>query len=451
MLLPRPAVEGQTWPPIPGPFAARLMAMQYQLERSQWLPAAELERLQLDQARMVLAHALATVPHYRAKYGDTLLPDTLAPDWWRQLPLLERTEIQEHFEALKSSRVPPSHGKTVRYGSSGSTGRPIQVLGTEVTHFFWLCLTLRDHLWQRRDLQQKHGAIRSKVQRGAAPGWGEWSAGFRTGSSTLLNIQTDVDSQLDWLAAEAPAYLTTHPSNLRALLRRAGARGLAPPGVVEVRTFGEMLRPDLRPLVQETWGAKLTDMYSAEEVGYIALQCPEGDHYHIQGESLLVEILDDAGRPCRPGEVGRVVVTTLQNFAMPLIRYRILDHAEVGEPCPCGRGLPTIRRISGRSRNMLTLPDGRQHWPSFPVSDWLAVSPVRQFQLVQQDLYTIEIKLACPRPLSRDEEAAIEAMLAGKLQYPFRFLFHYQDDIPCGPNNKFEDFVSRLEPPGAPA
>lgn len=444
-LIPYPLVDGISWPIIPTPRAAGLMAMQYQLEHSQWLPTSEIERRQFQQAGVLLRHALASIPHYREKYGELAIPEKLDWDYWRTLPLLERSEIQEHFERLRSSRVPPSHGRVISYGSSGSTGRPIKALGTDTTHFFWLCLSLRDHLWHRRDLSKKHAAIRTRVEQGTSLGWDEWSDSFVSGPGAMLNIQTDVDRQLDWLLAENPEYLITHPSNLHALVSRAAARNLRPANLREARTFGEMLKPGLRELVRQVWGVPLTDMYSAEEVGYIALQCPEAEHYHIQSENLLVEILNERGEACEPGEVGSVVVTTLHNFAMPLIRYRILDHAEVGAACPCGRGLPVLKRIVGRQRNMLHLPDGCCHWPHFPGADWLALAPVRQFQLVQNTTHDIEIRLVCSRPLTGTEETGIRAMLAEKLGYPFDFRFNYLDRIEPGANGKFEDFISLLQ------
>ena len=103
-------------------------------------------------------------------------------------------------------------------------------------------------------------------------------------------------------------------------------------------------------------------MYSAAEAGYLALQCPQQEHYHIQSESALVEVLDEAGNPCRPGETGTMVVTPLHNFAMPLIRYAIGDIAEVGAPCACGRGLPVLARLLGRVRQMLVLPSGARRY-----------------------------------------------------------------------------------------
>jgi phenylacetate-CoA ligase len=334
------------------------------------------------------------------------------------------------------------------YGSSGSTGRPIKVIGTDTTHFFWLSLSLRDHVWHRRDLSKKLAAIRSKVTRGTSQGWGEWSDSIASGPSSALNIQADVDEQLDWLMAENPHYLLTHPTNLYALVTRAAERSIHPVNLREVRTFGETLQPGLRELVREVWEAKLTDMYSAEEVGYIALQCPDNEHYHLQSENLLVEILDERGEPCKPGEVGEVVVTTLHNFAMPLIRYRILDHAEAGAPCSCGRSLQVIRRIVGRQRNMIVLPDGRSHWPSFPSGAWLAIAPIRQFQIIQRNPQTVEIKLVCPRSLNAQEEASIQAMLTEKLGHSFKYLFSYQDNIEPRANGKYEDFISLVNDQG---
>jgi len=441
-LTPNSMIDGINWPIIPTPLAAGLMAMQYQLEQSQWLSSTEIEQRQFGQAAVLLRHALDTVPWYRQRYGTHSVRGKLDRDFWRSLPMLDRSEIQDNIELMKSTRIPPSHGNVREYGSSGSTGRPLKVLGSDTTHFFWLCLTLRDHIWHKRDLAKKNGAIRTKVKSGTYPGWGEWSNSIASGPSSTLSIQTDINEQLDWLLKEDPDYLITHPSNLHAMVSRAAERGMRPGKLCEVRTFGEMLQPDLRELVRKVWGIKLTDMYSAEEVGYIALQCPETDHYHIQSENLLVEILNERGEPCQPGETGEVVITTLHNFAMPLIRYRILDHAEVGPPCPCGRGLPVIRRIAGRRRNMIVLPNGRTHWPSFHGDAWRDIAPVRQFQMIQHDINTIEIRVVCSRPMKAQEESAITTMLTEKLGYPFDFRFSYQDSIPHSPNGKYEDFIS---------
>src|SRR5690606_36464707 len=111
--------------------------------------------------------------------------------------------------------------------------------------------------------------------------------------------------------------------------------------------------------------ARVLDTYGCQEAGKLALACPEG-RYHVCVESVLLEIIDDAGAPVGPGGEGWVVITSLFNYATPFIRYRLGDRAVAGdgEPCPCGRTLPVIARILGCARNMLVMPDGSRRWPS---------------------------------------------------------------------------------------
>lgn len=268
---------------------------------------------------------------------------------------------------------------------------------------------------------------------------------LHTGPSAILNIRSDPARQLEWLQEHNPDYLLSHPTNTREVARLALRRGIKLPRLREVRSFGETLPQDLRALCREAWDATVTDVYSAEEVGYVALQCPDHEHYHLQSEHLLVEILDDAGRPCSPGDIGRVVVTTLHNFAMPLIRYALSDHAEVGESCPCGRGLPVLRRILGRSRNMLTLPDGRRFWPSYPEMRYSAAT-IRQLQLIQIARDVVEARFVAERDLLPDEERSLVAAIQHSLGFPFIVRLTPVEKIERSPGMKCEDIVSLVVP-----
>jgi phenylacetate-CoA ligase len=439
LAVPRSNVPGVEWPAIPAPVGASLLALQYQLEQTQWWRAEEIEAFQRLQLAELSRHAALTVPFYAGR----LPAEPVDGDGWRSLPRVTRRDIQEAGDRLVSASPPPDHGRLITFQSSGSTGEPIRTRGTELTHFYNGALVLRESLWHRRDLGAKLASIRSKVEAAALPDWGaEFAAAYRTGPLALLNISTDVAAQLDWLLAEDPAYLLTHPSNALALLRLSLERGTRPRSLRELRTFGETLPAELRGLAREAWGVPVTDAYSSEELGTIALQCPEHEHYHVQAENLLVEVLDDRGNPCAPGQVGRVVATTLHNFAMPLIRYEIGDYAEVGEACRCGRGLPVLRRVLGRARNMLRLPDGGSHWPSFPSAEWLAVAPIRQIQLVQYSLEEVEVRYALTRELGAEEGARLAAVFQRCLGYPFRIRLTRVERIECNPGMKHEDFVS---------
>jgi phenylacetate-CoA ligase len=319
-------------------------------------------------------------------------------------------------------------------------------LGTAWTQLLWHSLLLRDHVWHGRDLRGKLAAIRSKTDDGEAVDWGVATSPFITGPSAVRSLTVDIDEQLDWLVGEDPDYLLTLATNLRELAQRSLELGLRLPRLKQARSFGEMLQPDARNVVRRAWGVVIADSYSSEELGYIALQCPRHEqHYHLQSESLIVEVLDAGGRPCRPGEVGQVTVSTLHNFAMPLLRYASGDYAEVGEPCSCGRGLPVLTRIAGRQRNMLRRPDGVRHWPSFPISAWADAAPVRQIQLVQDAIDHVEARVVMPRDFAGDERALLEQALIRTLGYPFRMTVTRVDSIPRGAGQKYEDFVSLVD------
>lgn len=442
--LPRSTVTGLAWPTLPDSVGASLLAVHYQLAQSEWWPASRLVEASHRQLGVLLRHARDTVPAYATRLAGLPLDDAdSVAAGWPDVPLLRRAQVQALGDDLHSRAVPADHGQVIEYHTSGSTGRPLRGVETELSHFFFGALNLREHLWQRRDFAGRFAAIRTNVPDAHLPGWGRAiEAVFQTGPALTLPIHTALDAQLDWLLEHDPDYLLTHPSNLRGLLLLARDRGVKPARLRGLGSFGEQLSDDLRALCLQIWGRPLADTYSCEEAGYIALQCPQvPEHYHVQAENLLVEVLDAAGQPCAAGDTGEVVLTTLHNFAMPLIRYAIGDFAQVGPPCVCGRGLPVLWRIHGRARNLLRLPDGSRHWPSFPAQDWLAIGPVRQFRLRQTATERIDVDLVAARPLDATEEDRLRKMLQGRLGHPFQIVLHPVADISRPPGGKFEDFV----------
>jgi phenylacetate-CoA ligase len=449
MLPFRSSLAGIVWPAITPPPGAALLSLLFQLEQSQWLSPDALVGRQFAQLGVLADFLWQASPFYRTRLeASGWSPGKpLNNALWQSLPVLERATVQAEKTRLIVATPPPAHGRPMEYATTGSLGIPVQGLGNELTHLFNSALIVRNHLWHRRDLGGKFAAIRSKVKSGSYPNWGTVeAAAFVTGPGVVLDIATEVERQLDWLIREAPRYLLTHPSNLRSLLilARKGQRTL--PSLKEVATFGEMLPDDLRSLARSVWNVPLVDLYSSEEFGTIALQCPQHpEHYHIQSENMLLEIVDEKGASCAPGQVGRVLISTLHNFTMPLLRYAIGDYAEAGPQCPCGRGLPTIRRIVGRRRNMLRRPDGGSHWPSFPYEDLQPIGDFRQIRIVQHTRHELEVHLARPEPLSAAAEALFSARLCALLHGHFSIRYAYPASIPASPGGKFEDFVSLLD------
>lgn len=454
--LPRSAVQGINSPAIPGREAAHVLALLYQLEQSQWRSRDEVFEHQRLQLAALFAHALRTVPFHgeRLKKAGFNPDHEITADTIRRIPILTRVDLQNAANEIRTRALPRVHGKTQLIQTSGSTGRPVKVHGTAVTGLFWNAFVLREITWHKRDLNGKLAAIRwRKRGEGMAPDglhFDRWPAPvgaiYDTGPSAFLNIASDATAQVQWLVRENPDYLISYPSNLMALADICLKNGHRFSGLRQVITVGETVTDAMRKTIRDAWGVPSTDSYTCEETGYLAMQCPDHEHYHVQSENVYLEVVDDSGDPCRPGEVGRVLVTSLHNFATPLIRYELGDYAEVGEACPCGRGLPVIKRFLGRKRNRLILPDGSSQFPYLGEhEEYQAITTsVLEFQYLQRSVEEVEKKMVVSEPLTREQEDKMRALIIKNLGHPFRITFSYHDEIPRGPRGKFEEFISEV-------
>jgi phenylacetate-CoA ligase len=137
------------------------------------------------------------------------------------------------------------------------------------------------------------------------------------------------------------------------------------------------------------------------------------------------------------------VVTPLQNFATPLVRYEIGDYAEVGESCSCGRTLPVLNRILGRHRNLCVLKNGERFFPEIQ-ADLKVFGHIRQFQAHQKTLEDIDLRIVATRPFTDTEKHEVQAIVQKKFHYPFNVNIIEVDDIPRAANGKFEEFKSDI-------
>ncbi|MBU0621632.1 MAG: phenylacetate--CoA ligase family protein [Gammaproteobacteria bacterium] len=448
------SVEAIGWPAIPDPVAANLLALLTQFEDSQWWTAQELQQRQLDQFGLLARHASLQSPFFRSRFEQAGLDpvQSWTSESFSSIPLLTRAELMQQADSIYCRAVPKRHGAVHKLQTSGSTGQVVTVAKTEVNQLLWLALAMREHLWHERDFSATLAVIKALTPtlddpvKAAQLGWGHPATLLiETGPSYAQPLAMDVAQQSAWLARIDPKYLLTYPSNLGALLDRYENGDAVPPSLRQVRTVGETLHPGLRERCSKLGGIEIVDMYSSQEVGLIALQCPVSGLYHIQSESLIVEVLDDDGKPCQPGEIGRIVITDLHNFATPIIRYEIRDYAEVGPACTCGRGLSTLSRIMGRRRNMVVLPDGSRHWPLIGAHHYREIADIRQYQAVQHSLEDIEIRLVVDAPLSQEQESKLTELVHAALGHPFPLRYTCsRQELPRTSGGKFEEFISLL-------
>ena len=446
----RSTVPGVAWPGLPDRQGAAMLGLQYQLALSEWLSAEELERRAFEQLGALLDHCMAQAPFWaeRLAHAGYAVGTRMDRAAWSRVPVIRRREIQQAGTSLLSRADPPGHGARLPFFTSGSTGSPVEGVHTQFTKLFWDAITIRDQLWHRRNPVDRIAFIRrvKGLEAGphgaTSPAWSQsLGAAFVNGPSQLFELDRPVSEQVTWLAKIDPHYIHTQPSLVREIIAETERRGIRLRNLKAVSTFGEIVDDSVRRLVAERWHVPIQDLYSTVEAGFIALQCPSHEHYHVQSEVCMVEVLDGAGRPCRPGETGEIVVTPLHNFAMPLLRYAIGDFAEVGPPCPCGRGLPVLARITGRVRNVLRRPDGSVFRPRLDNLFDGVETPIVQYQVVEHAPAQLAIRLVAEQPLPEADRATLIRNAAAMFGAMYDIAIVYADAIARGAGGKFEDLM----------
>jgi len=451
---PRTSIQTVAWPPLPAAAAVRLMALGQQLDESQWWPSERLRAHQLRQLQELVMHAASAVPFYRERLRQCGI-DTARPLGWdayARLPILARRDLREHGDRLRAETFPKSHGDALWVETVGGVACPARVLRSGVSLAMSDAFALRAHGWRRERSEGKLAVIRA-LPPGAAtsdrvrrfPDWGRpLAAVYATGSSALLDIRLPTEKQADWLRRERVSVLQSAPSNLLALAEFCRSHKIGLPALRTIRSVGETVTPELRAACREAWDLPVLDEYAARDIGVIALQCPDGEHYHAQSEATTVEILDAAGRPCGPGEIGQVVLTPFHNFAMPLLRYAPGDYAEVGDPKLCPRGLPAIARILGRARGRLTLPSGERRFSLHGSAVFRGRTDIRRFQFVQRAPGRLETRLIPAAGFGRASEAELRTRIAAELGGEIAIDLAYPAEIGQPAEGSFHEFRSEL-------
>jgi phenylacetate-CoA ligase len=398
---------GTSWPAVPIPELSQIWAAYQELDRTQWLSPDELERHQLQQVRVLVQHCVEHVPYYRRVLAEADLlsrPIECLEDF-RRLPFLTRELYQQHATELLATKLPTGMQEVSSSYTSGTNGVPIMVRKTNRDGLWWSAFYLRDLEWSGIDPRGRLAAIRflgttseklkALLAGVSAPNWGPLGQSLiENGPAFAMEIRQDPRLQLDWLDRIRPNYLLSMPTNLDVLANLALERGQRFPDLKAIQTIGEPLPFDMRQRIETAFGVPVKNLYSTTEGGYVASSCPEGNGLHVHGENLLTEVLDADDRPCQPGQTGRLIITSLNNFVNPFLRYEMLDDVTLAAgPCPCGRGLPLWQHVEGRRHPLFFLPDGRRLSSMGANMGVRKVGGCHQFQIIQREVDRVIIRV----------------------------------------------------------
>lgn len=431
----------------------RYMAALTQVER---LPEPHLLRYQRGLVERLVRHARDRVPFYRDRLQSLFGPnDAFDFSRWPQVPVLERQEAAQASARMRAPDLPESYGDIHEITTSGTTGIPLSFTVNGLISTAGngaLTLLARWHgmdtsrplaiikMYSASDMPPMPEGVRSKG----------WSQASPDADSFGIDMRTPLDQQLVWLESTKAPYLITSASHATAIAYAAGPERSRALGLEVIFSTAETVLPRARAVVSESFGAKLVALYSCQEIGTIAMECPVSGQYHVVMDNALVEIVRPDGSPVAPGETGRVLVTGLYNYATPFIRYAIGDVATAAAGCcPCGRSLPLIAQVEGRTRAEFIFRDGTRIWPRALHAEAIrAFVPFREFQMVQIDRGVIEFRYI---PQSVDEAPD----LAGLKRYGQENIHPSVDiraraveEFPRGRSGKHEHFISLVSPSG---
>jgi phenylacetate-CoA ligase len=411
------------------------------LSATEWLSCEDLRIYQQPLISKLVRHARSTTAFYKDRLrGVDLRSLAIGEKTWFDIPLLTRSEAVKNHSRLTSRKTPRETGAITEGKTSGSTtGSPLVFKKSDMMEIAATTLTERMLRWWLVDGSRPYGQITAGVGGGTTYGW---HSSHPNGIRYFIGAKAGIPAHIDWLIAHRPPYLAAYGPVLKELARQVQRCG------IELKfelllSFATVLDEETRQLCRVAFGAEIADTYGAQEVGHIAAQCRDCGEYHISAEATIVEVLRDDGSPAETGEIGRVIVTPLYNYAMPFIRYDLGDLAEVGSVrSSCKRGLPTLRRILGRTRNMFRFRDGSSIWPvpgAFRLAEFIAL---KQYQVVQTDFDQIEIRYvaeAADRPV---DLPALTQCVRAVLRRPVEVKICSVDKIDRAEGGKYEECLS---------
>ncbi len=426
-----------------------------ELERSQWWSPERLRELQVRKLRRLLTHAWQHCPFYRRRLAESgFRPQAVSDvDYLRRLPLLTKEQIRQHRQAMRWANVP---GGLHRYTTGGSTGEPLVFdydLGRQA---YDQAARMRSHRWFGADVGDKEVYL--------------WGSPVELSQQDRIKIARDrltnqlllsafqmsperMDDYLDRIERYDPVSLFGYPSSIALLCRHARHRGrtLRPRRLRVVFTTGERLYDHQREQIETYFGLPVADGYGSREGGFIAHECPAGS-MHVTSENVIVEIIDDAGQPVPVGQPGQIVVTHLDAYGLPFIRYGTGDTGRLAQGnCPCGRGLERMHVVEGRQTDFVIAADGTVKHALSLIYVLRDIEAVRQFQIIQAANRDLDVHVVTDGPLTPTDRNRIDQGLRTQLGPGPAIRLHPTDHIEPAPSGKHHYVISRAPLPNAAA
>ncbi len=418
-------------------------------DQAQFLAPSDLAKLQQQRLRKILEHAHDHCPFYRKRFEQAGVKriDFQDPEaCLRSIPVLTKIDIQQNLQEMLADNVPAE--RRMRNQTGGSTGAPVQ---------FYVDVERFD---SRRASTARHDSWA-----GYRPGdWCAylWGARLDMLSSSRswdrlrnrliyrrIELNTSSISDQDWeifiasVREKKPRIMLAYAQSAVLFAKHVRERQIDDLRFESIITTSEVLFPEQRRLLEETFHAKVFNRYGSREVSVVASECDQHNGLHVNADALYLEVEPDPGIPAPDG---KILVTDMLNRSMPLIRYEIGDLGRWAQgACACGRGLPRLEALQGRLTDFLIMPDGRQ-LSGVALLTWVFadVSELQHVQIVQDTRDEVKLKIVPGKSYDPSVEKRLRDRLQHYLQAEVRVTVELCDEVEISASGKRRFVVNNI-------
>lgn len=431
-------------------YGRRFQEILEQLTCTQYFSTQQIAEYQSARLRELVQHAYDTVPYYHEAFNKARLKptDVISCEDLPKIPILTRDDLRKHRDRLVSRTS--QRRRLVVGHTSGTTGSPLTVYWDANTCRYTNAVDWRQKGWANIFPGDRIAVVLGRpivpVHQTKPPFWRLNYVHKQLWLSAFHMTEANLPYYVDKLRSYAPHAIEGYPSTVFILARYLVSRNITLP-LKAAFTSAETLLPFQRETIERAFQCRLFDFYGMAERVLFATECEAHSGRHLNFEYGLTEIIDASNYPVGIGQRGVIVSTSLQNFAMPLIRYKTSDVSELKrEKCTCGRDMPRIEDITTKAEDIVITPDGRMISSSALTHPFKPLDNIEKSQIVQQSLTSITVKIV-PRPgySSHDSELLLQG-LRERLGDAIEIVVDIVDDIPRTDSGKYRWVISKVAP-----
>jgi len=423
------------------------VSVREQMEKTQWLSADELEKLQVERLQTFLMDIGQNVPYYRVLFQERGFdPESVhSLKALQQLPVTGKPEIRANSDALKAD---DAEG-LARFNTGGSSGEPLifYIGNKRVSHD--VAAKWRATRWWDVDIGDPELVVwGSPIELGSQDRVRQIRDNlFRTELLPAFEMSSEkLDGFIRTIRTKRPKMLFGYPSAIAHIAAYADEQGIAMNdlGIKVAFVTSERLYDHQREKIETVFGCPVANGYGGRDAGFIAHQCPDGG-MHLTAEDIIVEIVDKEGKVLPVGESGEIVITHMATRDFPFVRYPtgdigILSH----KTCSCGRGLPLLEEIQGRTTDFVIAKDGTVLHGLALIYVLRDLPGVASFKIIQETTDLTRVLILQNDGYEKASEVTIREEFKRRLGKEVEISVELVDEIPKEKSGKFRYVVSRI-------